>query len=122
MPFKNIDETIKKPENCRRVWGKVLLELRKENIINIHSICVEISDLVIKDNDFIINLHNKINFEVLKKPQNYDELVDTFRKLGYNYNVILNFVPKESLQRENKAEKIGKILGCVVLEKKKNNF
>ena len=112
-------EKPKKAVNCRGVWGKVLLSLRKNNIINVHSICVEISDLEICDNDFIINVHNKINFEVLKKPQNYGELVDTFSKLGYNYNVILNFVPKEKLKKIDKSAIIGRILGCTVAVKVK---
>ena len=104
----------KKAVNCRSVWGKVLLNLRNNNIINIHSICVEISDVALRDDDFIINMHNSINYETLKKQQNYQYLVDTFRKLGYNYNVILNYTSNNNLQKIDKAQKISQILGCRV--------
>lgn len=103
----------KKPANCRSIWGKVLLDLRNNNKINIHSICVEISDVSLKENDFLINVHNSINYEILKKPQNMDDLVDTFTKLGYNYNVILNLTP-DSAPKINKPQKISEILGCKV--------
>ena len=104
----------KKTVNCRSIWGKVLLNLRNNNLINIHSICVEISDVVLKENDFIINVHNSINYETLKKQQNYQDLVDTFRKLGYNYNVILNYTPDNNLPKIDKAKRISQILGCRV--------
>ncbi|MBQ7978021.1 MAG: hypothetical protein IJ301_05495 [Clostridia bacterium] len=108
----------KKAVNCRSVWGKVLLGLRNNNIINVHSICIEISDVAIVENDFVINVHKSINYEILKKQQNYGDLVDTFIKLGYNYNVVINFTPDSALPKMDKAKKIAEILGCKVEIKK----
>lgn len=103
-----------KPVNVRSVWGKVLLDMRKNNLINIHSICVDIGDVFINNNEFVITVHNSINYEILKKEQNYKDLVDTFHKLGYNYNVILNYEPNTNLKKEDKTQIISQILGCKV--------
>lgn len=39
------------------------------------------------------------------------QLLDTFHKLGYNYNVILNFTPDTNLGEQDKTRKIAEILG-----------
>ena len=102
-----------KPTDPRSVWGKVLLSLRKNGIINVHSICVEVSDIVLNNNDFIINIHKSINYETLKKPQNLSQLLDTFKNLGYNYNVILAFAPEREI-KVDKATVLSELLGCEV--------
>ncbi len=88
--------------------------MRKTNLIGIHSICVDIAEVSIKENNFVIVVHKSINYEMLKKQQNYNDLVDTFRKLGYNYNVLLTFEPNTNLNKEDKAKILSQLIGCKV--------
>ncbi len=68
---------------------------------------------MLQNHDFIINIHKSINYETLKKPQNLSQLLDTFKNLGYNYNVILNFAPEREVKID-KSKLLGEILGCEV--------
>ena len=103
-----------RPLDPRSVWGKVLLQLRKDGASIIHSICVDVGDITLSQNDFIINIHKSLNYETLRKSQNMTQLLDTFHKLGYNYNVILNFTPDTNLGEQDKTRKIAEILGCEI--------
>ncbi len=102
-----------KAVSARSIWGKVLLEMRKSNLINIHSICIDIADVSIDKNKFTISVSKSINFETLKKEQNYRDLVDTFYKLGYNYDIALTYEPNK-MKKDDKVKILSQILGCKV--------
>lgn len=102
-----------KAVSARSIWGKVLLEMRKSNLINIHSICIDIADVSIDKNKFTISVSKSINFETLKKEQNYRDLVDTFHKLGYNYDIALTYEPN-NMKKDDKVKILSQILGCKV--------
>ncbi len=102
-----------KAVNARSIWGKVLLKMRKLNFLNIYSICIDIANVTIDKNKFNIFVSKSINYDTLKKEQNYRDLVDTFRELGYNYDIVLNYKPNET-KKVDKAKILSQILGCKV--------
>ena len=90
-----------------KIWGQVLLELSKVNII-VHSALAGITDISMTDKEFLINIENSSVSEMVKKQENYSDLVACFRKVGYNYSVIINNVEESG---EDKAKLISEKLG-----------
>ena len=98
-------------QNCEedehKIWGKVLTELFEKNVVA-HSAVSNLSNVKLSGNDFLINFEDISIYEVMKKTENYNDLVACFKKLGYNYNVLLKMIKTETEDKEKLlSEKIG---------------
>ena len=93
-----------------KVWGQVLIELSKVNII-VHSALVNITNIKMQNDKFVINIDNASVCDMIKKPENYNDLVACFRKVGYNYNVL---IINNQESGEDKAKLISQKLGLDV--------
>lgn len=94
-------------EDEHKIWGKVLTELFEKNIVA-HSAVSNLSNVKFSGNDFLINFEDISIYEVMKKTENYNDLVACFKKLGYNYNVLLKMIKTETEDKEKLlSEKIG---------------
>lgn len=60
-----------------------------------------------------INLLFRLVNQLIKKEQNYRDLVDTFHKLGYNYDIALTYEPNK-MKKDDKVKILSQILGCKV--------
>ncbi len=99
--------------NVKQVWGKVLVKMRVLKQVILHALCAEISDVQIIGNNFVIKA-NESEFKFLNNPQNYSDLVDCFKKLGYTYCVEIQLKSNDEVQENNTVEKLEKVLGVKV--------
>ena len=110
---KQDDITPKPLPNERVLWGRMLLNIKKQGNILLHSVCVELGKVKLENQTLKIFVPDVINYETLKKPQNYNYLVDTLHKLGYNLNIEL--VLDETINNEqNKINQLEHILGVKI--------
>lgn len=94
-------------EDEHKIWGKVLTKLFEANVVA-HSAVSNLSNVKLSGNDFLINFEDVSIYEVMKKTENYNDLVACFKKLGYNYNVLLKMIKTETENKEKLlSEKIG---------------
>ena len=99
-----------------KIWGQVLAKLSEEDKM-LHAACVNISNVSFYENDFKINVDNKSVLEMLKKDENHTKLVACFKKLGYNYNVLISFLDEDD--NVDKAKILSQKLGLSVNIKNK---
>ncbi len=98
----------------RKVWGQVLLSMGQDNVV-LHAMCVEITNINIENNNFLIETASSSIFDMLKKAENYAYLVACFKKLGYNYNIkIISSITQPS---QDKAKLLGEKLGLSLNKK-----
>ena len=113
---ENISQGIREQNlTPHKVWGQVLAKLSEEDKM-LHAGCVNISDVSFSGNDFKINVDNTSVLEMLKKDENHAKLVACFKKLGYNYNVLISSFSED--ENVNKAKILSQKLGLSVNIKK----
>ncbi len=126
---KPIEQSVAKVENVilnkdiekinnpspRHIWGKVLVQMRKDNLVTLRALSSDITNVNLLDNSFIIKVNSKTDLEMLTNVSNYNELVACFNKLGYTYNVKIELIEEEkTLSKTNKIELLEEILGVKV--------
>ena len=96
----------------RVLWGRALLAIKKANKIMLHSVCVNLGNFELRGNTLCVVVPSKLDYEMLRKPQNCGDLVESLRNLGYNVNI--EFVLDESAREmgEGKINRLQKILGA----------
>ncbi len=103
--------------NPRKVWGQVLTELHNINSI-LHSACVNIESVDIQGDAFIISLYHSNFIDIIKKGENYADLVACFNKLGYNYKI--DIVQQNEVKKKvDKSKLLSQKLGISVKVKNK---
>lgn len=107
-----VKEPIKLPD-VRVLWGRMLLNIKKQGNILLHSACIELGKLSLDNQTLKIYIPNVITYETLKKPQNYNYLVDTLHKLGYNLTIEL-VLDETADQPQNKVAQLEHILGAKI--------
>lgn len=126
--IKNVDLTEKKEvaqnlDNTsittpHKVWGQVLAKLHDENVI-LHSALADVSNVKIENDRFIVGIENSSILDIIKKTENYTNLVACFKKLGYNYNIEITKVEAE--KKIDKTKILSEKLGISVQIKNKRN-
>ena len=104
--------------NSHKVWGQVLTELHRQNVV-LHSACADICDVQIVQNNFIISSESEMIVQIMKKSENYADLVACFKKLGYNYNI--EIVKKQTEKKIDKTKLLSEKLGISVQIKNKKD-
>lgn len=104
-----------KPANARQVWGKVLVQMRKDNLVTLKAMCSEITDVEILDGKFYLRVSNKTDYDLLNNSFNYSELVACFNKLGYTYNIVVEKINNNTQNEKSKAEILKDLLGVNLL-------
>ncbi|MCK9575622.1 MAG: DNA polymerase III subunit gamma/tau [Clostridia bacterium] len=98
----------------RKIWGKVLISLKKQSMIALHMACGDITNVEISAQDFIIYVYDDYVWAVLSKQNNINSLSEVFKELGFEYNIK---IVKKDKQEDNAkqilerlTQKIGDIL------------
>ncbi len=96
----------------RVLWGRALLAIKKANKVMLHSVCVNLGKVELRGNTLFVSVPSKLDYEMLRKPQNCGDLVESLRNLGYNVNI--EFVLDEFAREtgEGKINRLQKILGA----------
>ncbi len=103
---RNNDNTTQ--QSPRTIWGRVLYDLKEKREYELHSICLNLDKVTIKDNRFIIVVYDK---KTLDKLQNNKDLVASFESLGYNYNISVVLGESEQDEQNKKLARLQAILG-----------
>lgn len=93
----------------RFVWGNLVMKLRQNNLMTLHTACGEIRDLKIEDNVIKVNIKEEYLYNILKKEDNCATLTKLLREIDQNLS--LSFVLVEKTQ--NKAIKNLEILKSI---------
>ncbi|MCL2539905.1 MAG: DNA polymerase III subunit gamma/tau [Firmicutes bacterium] len=100
--------------DARKIWGQVLQELDKKQCMLLYPICGKISNVYINGNNFVVAAGSAAEQKLLKKEQNYNDLVAAFAGIGYNYNIVIEVGLNIKTQTKNTEdilkEKLGDIL------------
>ena len=97
--------------DVRVIWGRTLRAIKQANKIMLHTVCVSLGHLDLVGDTLRISVPSKLDYEILKKPQNSGDLVDTLHKLGYNLNI--EFVlDVDAVGDDDKIAKLKRILGA----------
>lgn len=97
--------------DVRVIWGRLLLGIKKEGKFMLHSACVTLGKISLNGDTLVVAVPSRLDYDLLKKPQNSGELVDTLHKLGYNLSI--EFILDETAgSDQDKFAQIKKILGA----------
>jgi len=111
-PLKLVEKPSLPLPDPRVLWGRALLAIKKANKIMLHTVCVNLGKVELRDDVLVVYVPSRLDYEMLKKPQNCGDLVESLRNLGYNVNI--EFVLDETLRDsvDSKIERLQKILGA----------
>lgn len=88
------------PEEMRnpyKLWGLVVIRLREQNLITLHTACGELKHLKLVDDDLFVEVYEEYIYKILTNPNNYAKISLELSKI--NDKIKLNFVLK---LKENK--------------------
>lgn len=98
--------------DARVLWGRTLLAIKKANKIMLHSVCVNLGKFELIDKTLIVHVPSQLDYEMLRKPQNCGDLVESLRNLGYNVNIEFVLDETAGAGREEKVVRLRRILGA----------
>ncbi len=101
-------------KNARSIWGEVLLSMRDQKLVLLHSACCELSEVEIEKNTFKVTVGSNSIYDMLKNSRNYSDLVACFTKLGYNYYIDIQQKSMADKVKPDKAQLISERLGVEV--------
>lgn len=96
--------------NPRQVWGKVLVQMRKDNLITLRAMCAEITDVDIVENHFFLRVTSPTDYEMLVDASNQSELVACFNKLGYTYSIKVEKTNDNNQIKQSKVDILKNLL------------
>lgn len=85
----------------RKLWGNILLKLRQNNMMTLHSACAEIRDLRFEDKTLLGAVRDSFTYKILTKQENFDKILLELKQI--NDKIELRFVLKKINQ--NKIDK-----------------
>lgn len=89
------------PEEMRnpyKLWGLVVIRLREQNLITLHTACGELRHLKLVGDDLIVEVHEEYLYKILTNSDNFAKISLELSKI--NDKIKLNFVLK---LKENKV-------------------
>lgn len=92
--------------DARVLWGRALLEVKKAGKIMLHTVCVNLGQVTLVGETLRVAVPSRLDYEMLRKPQNCGDLVESLKNLGYNVNI--EFVLDESA-RSNGGGKVARL-------------
>lgn len=85
----------------RKLWGNILLKLRQNNMMTLHSACAEVRDLKFEDKILLGAVRDSFTYKILTKQENFDKILLELKQI--NDKIELRFVLKKINQ--NKIDK-----------------
>ncbi len=98
--------------DARVLWGRALLAIKKANKIMLHSVCVNLGKFSLEGDTLRVHVPSQLDYEMLRKPQNCGDLVESLRNLGYNVNIEFVLDETAGAGREDKIVRLRRILGA----------
>lgn len=89
------------PEEMRnpyKLWGLVVIRLREQNLITLHTACGELRHLKLVGDELNVEVHEEYLYKILTNPENFAKISLELSKI--NDKIKLNFVLK---LKENKV-------------------
>jgi len=98
----------------RKIWGQVIISLKKQGMIALHMACGDITNVEISAKDFIIYVYDDYVWAVLSKQNNIDSLSGQFKTLGFEYNIKLVKKDKQEDNTKQIIEKLTQKIGDIL--------
>ena len=92
--------------DARFIWGSLIVKLRQQNHMTLHTVCGEIRDLKFEKNVINVFVKEEYLYNILKKEDNCATLTKLLREIDQNLSLNFMFVKKT----EDKALKNLEIL------------
>lgn len=108
------------PEQMRnpyKLWGFVVIRLREQNLITLHTACGELRRIKLDGDSLIVEVNEEYLFKILTNPDNFSKISLELSKI--NDKIKLNFVLKV---KENKVQDSYNKLKALFGEDLESNF
>lgn len=108
------------PEQMRnpyKLWGFVVIRLREQNLITLHTACGELRRIKLDGDNLIVEVNEEYLFKILTNPDNFSKISLELSKI--NDKIKLNFVLKV---KENKVQDSYNKLKVLFGEDLESNF
>ncbi len=89
LPKEELDNLSK-----RRIWGALVLKLREEGCMTLHSACAEVRDLNLVDGVLTAGVKDEFALKILTDKENFDKIVLALKQI--DDRITLNFVLKKA--------------------------
>lgn len=88
LPKEELDNLSK-----RRIWGALVLKLREEGCMTLHSACAEVRDLNLVDGEMTAGVRDEFAFKILTDKENFDKISLALKQI--DDRITLKFVLKK---------------------------
>ena len=85
-------------KNPYKIWGLVVIRLREQNLITLHTACGELKRIKFDGDNLLVEVSEEYLFKILTNPNNFSKISLELSKI--NDKIHLNFVLKK---KENKV-------------------
>lgn len=84
-------------KNPYKIWGLVVIRLREQNLITLHTACGELKHIKFDGDNLVVEVSEEYLFNILTNPNNFSKISLELSKI--NDKIHLNFVLKKKESR-----------------------
>lgn len=103
--------------NARSIWGTLVANLRKLNMMTLHTACGEIRDVELSSNVLTVKIKEEYLYAILKREESYKQILTLLKQI--NKDIELNFVLQKRQEDKIKVnlEKLKSVFGSELIIK-----
>lgn len=103
--------------NARYVWGTLVANLRRLNMMTLHTACGEIRDVEFFSNTLTVKIKEEYLYNILKREESYKQILNLLKQI--NKDIELNFVLQKRQEDKIKVnlERLKSVFGSDLIIK-----
>ena len=103
--------------NARFIWGTLVANLRKLNMMTLHTACGEIRDVELSSNILTVKIKEEYLYAILKREESYKQILTLLKQI--NKDIELNFVLQKRQEDKIKVnlERLKSVFGADLIIK-----
>lgn len=103
--------SVKTQLSAKVVWGKIVTRLRDLKLAALHIACGDITDIEINAENLIAKTDQEYLFGVINKEENFKEIKNAIKSLGFDFNFKIELKDKPSEKINQDISKLKEYVG-----------
>ena len=109
--------SVKQPKNARFIWGTLVANLRRLNLMTLHTACGELRDIELLDNVLIVRIKEEYLYNILIRDVTYHQLLGLIKQIDSELELKFVLVKKQEDKMKINLQKVKDIFGDYLIIK-----
>ena len=102
---------VSQPKNARFIWGTLVANLRRLNLMTLHTACGELRDIDLTDNVLTVRIKEEYLYNILLRDVTYHQLLGLIKQIDSELELKFVLVKKQEDKMKINLQKVKDIFG-----------